>query len=319
MAFYPRSRARSLESRVRTWPDSASERPSLLGFAGFKVANLNVMTVDDKEKTPNFGKNLLNRSTLLATPPIRVIGIRGYKDSVVGKKAVFDFFAKETDKDSKRKAPLVNKNRSIESIETLLDKVSDINAVVSVQPTKAFLAQKKPFVWEMPISAKDTRSKLEFARENLGKEFTVKDVFRVGQFIDVSAITRGKGVEGPITRFGVKRKQHKSRKSVRALGTLGPISPAVVMYTVPRQGQRGFHQRTEYNKRILLISDNNNKDQNINPKGGFHHFGRVNGDFVILRGSIPGVPKRFVKMRMAIRKLQKKILEPKIVEVVMNK
>ena len=318
MAFYPRSRAGSLESRVRNWPELVSERPSLSGFAGFKVANLNVMTVDDREKTPNFGKNLLNRSTLIATPPIKVIGIRGYKDSVVGKKAVFDYFSKEADKDSKRKAPLANKNLNIESIDSLIDKVTDIHAVVSVQPSNAFLPQKKPFVWEMPISAKDTRSKLEFAKENLGKEFTVKDVFRAGQFIDVSAITRGKGVEGPITRFGVKRKQHKSRKSVRALGTLGPISPAVVMYTVPRQGQRGFHQRTEYNKRILLISDNN-RDQNINPKGGFNHFGRVTGDFVILRGSVPGVPKRLVKMRMAIRKMQKKILEPKVIEVVVNK
>lgn len=318
MAFYPRSRARSLESRVRNWPELGSEKPRLVGFAGFKVANLNVMTLDDREKTPNFGKNLLNRSTLIATPPIKIIGIRGYKESVVGKHAVFDFFTKETDKDSKRKAPFTNKNASIESIDSFLDKVSDIQAVVSIHPATVSLSQKKPFVWEMPISAKDTRSKLEFAKENLGKEFTVKDVFQAGQFIDVSAITRGKGVEGPITRFGVKRKQHKSRKSVRAVGTLGPISPAVVMYTVPRQGQRGFHQRTEYNKRILLIS-NNQKDETVNPRGGFNHFGRVNGDYVILRGSVPGVPKRLIKMRMAIRKRQKKILEPKIIEVILNK
>lgn len=318
MAFYPRSRARSLESRVRNWPELVSEKPRLVGFAGFKVANLNVMTLDDREKTPNFGKNLLNRSTLIATPPIKIIGIRGYKESVVGKHAVFDFFTKETDKDSKRKAPFTNKNASIESIDSFLDKVSDIQAVVSIHSAAVSLPQKKPFVWEMPISAKDTRSKLKFAKENLGKEFTVKDVFQAGQFIDVSAITRGKGVEGPITRFGVKRKQHKSRKSVRAVGTLGPISPAVVMYTVPRQGQRGFHQRTEYNKRILLIS-NNQKDETVNPRGGFNHFGRVNGDYVILRGSVPGVPKRLIKMRMAIRKRQKKILEPKIIEVILNK
>jgi large subunit ribosomal protein L3 len=318
MAFYPRKRANSIETRVRNWPDLVSERPSLVGFAGFKVGNLNVMTVDDREKTPNFGKNLLNRSTLIATPPIRIIGIRGYRNSVMGKKAVFDFFTKEPDKEFKRKAPLANKKGSIGSVDSFLDKVSDICAVVSVQPVKAFLAQKKPFVWEMPIYAKDTKSKLEFAKENLGKEFTVKDVFRAGQFVDVSAITRGKGVEGPITRFGVKRKQHKSRKSVRALGTLGPISPAVVMYTVPRQGQRGFHQRTEYNKRILLIS-RSDKEENINSKGGFNHFGRVTGDYVILRGSVPGVPKRLVKMRVAIRKIQNKILEPKVIEVVVKK
>jgi large subunit ribosomal protein L3 len=67
-----------------------------------------------------------------------------------------------------------------------------------------------------------------------------------------------------------------------------------------------------------LISGNS-KDENINPKGGFNHFGHVTGDYVIVRGSVPGVPKRLVKMRVAIRKIQKKILEPKVIEVVMNK
>ena len=130
-------------------------------------------------------------------------------------------------------------------------------------------------------------------------------------------ITRGKGIEGPITRFGVKRKQHKSRKSVRAVGTLGPISPAVVMYTVARQGQRGFHQRTEYNKRILLISNTERDEQNlVTPTGGFKHFGLVKGDYIVVKGSIPGVPKRLIKMRQPIRDIHKKIIEPKVLEVV---
>ena len=153
----------------------------------------------------------------------------------------------------------------------------------------------------------------------LGKEVRVSDVFQLGQNIDVSAITRGKGVEGPITRFGVKRKQHKSRKSVRAVGTLGPISPAVVMYTVPRQGQRGFHQRTEYNKRILMMSNiEKNAGDSVNPSGGFKHFGLVRGDYIVLKGTIAGVPKRLVKMRQPMRNFQKKILEPKIQEVVVQ-
>jgi large subunit ribosomal protein L3 len=134
--------------------------------------------------------------------------------------------------------------------------------------------------------------------------------------VDVLGITRGKGVEGPVTRFGVKRKQHKSRKSVRAVGTLGPISPAVVMYTVARQGQRGFHQRTEYNKRILLMSSAGKDDQkSINPSGGFKHFGLIRDDYVVLRGSVPGVPKRIVKLRQPMRETKRKVIEPKVVEV----
>src|SRR5262245_22342398 len=98
MAYRPRGRARSLESRVRTWPDYLSEKPILKGFAGFKVSNLGVLTIDDREKTPNFGKNLLNHSTLIATPPIRILGIRGYNENTFGRRAVFDYFVKDIDK-----------------------------------------------------------------------------------------------------------------------------------------------------------------------------------------------------------------------------
>jgi large subunit ribosomal protein L3 len=176
--------------------------------------------------------------------------------------------------------------------------------------------RKKPFVFEVAVTGKEVKSKLEYLKNVLGKEVRISDTFQVGQFVDVSAITRGKGIEGPITRFGVKRKQHKSRKSVRAVGTLGPISPAVVMYTVPRQGQRGFHQRTEYNKRILLMSNSKNTTDSVNPKGGFKHYGMISGDYVILKGSVPGVPKRLIKFRQPIRSYQKKLSQPKILEVI---
>jgi large subunit ribosomal protein L3 len=207
-----------------------------------------------------------------------------------------------------------------------LDTVSSIMAIVAVLPHEANIPQKKPFVFEVAVSGSNVKGQYEYVKNLLDKPVKVSEVFQLGQYVDVFGITRGKGVEGPITRFGVKRKQHKSRKSVRAVGTLGPISPAVVMYTVPRQGQRGFHQRTEYNKRILLISntENKNNDNNdnegnvINPSGGFKHFGVVKGEYLVLRGSVPGVPKRLLKLRHPIRSRQKKIIEPKVLEVVVK-
>jgi large subunit ribosomal protein L3 len=91
------------------------------------------------------------------------------------------------------------------------------------------------------------------------------------------------------------------------------------MYTVARQGQRGFHQRTEYNKRILIISNADKDGENsINPAGGFKHFGLVSGDYIIVRGSVPGVPKRLLKMRQPIRSVSKKVLEPKVLEVIVK-
>jgi large subunit ribosomal protein L3 len=319
IAFRPRARAKSLESRLRTWPQHATEKSSLLGFAGFKASGIHVLSVDDREKTPNFGKQLLNSATVIATPPIKIIGIRGYGRDLYGGHTIFDVYAKDLPKELSRKFDPGSAEQDFTKAESLLGEASVVMAIVAVSPNSIGLAQKVPFVFEVAVSGKDVKSQYDYVKNILGKEIKITDVFQVGQNIDVSGITRGKGIEGPVTRFGVKRKQHKSRKSVRAVGTLGPISPAVVMYTVARQGQRGFHQRTEYNKRILIISNTEKDGQNsINPSGGFKHFGLVTGDYIVVRGSVPGVPKRLVKMRQPIRNVSKKVLEPKVLEVVVE-
>ena len=66
----------------------------------------------------------------------------------------------------------------------------------------------------------------------------------------------------------------------------------------------------------MLLSGADKGDNSINPPGGFKHFGLVKGEYLIVRGSIPGVPKRLIKMRHPLRNPQKKVVEPKIVEVV---
>lgn len=304
---------------MRTWPQLVTEKSSLLGFAGFKAGGIHILTVDDREKTPNFGKQLLNAATVIATPPIKIIGIRGYKRDLYGQHAIFDVYAKDLPKELSRKFDAKSTDDGISKAESLLESASDVMAIVAISPNSIGLGQKVPFVFEVAVSGKDPRSQYDYVKSLLGREIRNTDVFQIGQNIDVFGITRGKGIEGPITRFGVKRKQHKSRKSVRAVGTLGPISPAVVMYTVARQGQRGFHQRTEYNKRVLIISNTDKDAQNsINPPGGFKHFGLVKGDYIVVRGSVPGVPKRLVKMRQPIRGVSKKVLEPKVLEVVVK-
>ena len=160
------------------------------------------------------------------------------------------------------------------------------------------------------------RSQFDFVKSLFGKQVKIEEVFELGSSVDVASITKGKGWEGPITRWGVKKKQHKSRKSVRALGTLGPISPSSIMYTVPRAGQRGFHQRVEYNKRIMIMSNTEKQDFKINPAGGYKHYGFVNGDFVVLKGSVPGTYRRLVKLRTQVRNVPNKVLKPNILEIV---
>jgi len=316
LAYLPRSRAKSMEARIRTWPDVEGDQPKLLGHAGFKAACMRIASIDDREKTPNFGKQLVSLGTVVVTPPMMIIGIRGYSKDRYGLDSIFDIYAKDLPKELSRLFETKHDEKGLEKTEKLLGQVKDLFAIAAVMPSKAGLEQKKPFVFEVMVKGGDVQKQFTFLKELLGKEVKIDQVFQKGAEVDTAAITKGKGFEGPITRWGVKKKQHKSRKSVRALGTLGPISPATIMYTVPRAGQRGFHQRTQYNSRIMIVGNSENEEIKINPSGGFKHFGLVKGDYVIIRGSIPGTYRRLIKLRAPVRPKLTKINPPKILEVI---
>ncbi len=315
LAYLPRARAKSMEARIRSWPDQEGDQPKLMAHAGFKAGCISIASIDDREKTPNFGKQLVSLGTVVVTPPVVVIGIRGYSKDRYGLDSIFDVYAKDLPKELARLFTAKSDEKSLERAEKSLGRVSDLFCIVAVLPQQAGREQKKPYVFEVAVKGGDVAKQFAFAKDFLGKEVKVDQVFQKGADVDVAAITKGKGIEGPITRWGVKKKQHKSRKSVRAVGTLGPISPSTIMYTVPRAGQRGFHQRTQYNNRIMIISNTKTNEFKINPAGGFKHFGLVDGDYVVIRGSIPGTYRRLVKLRSPMRQRVSKVTIPNVLEI----
>ena len=317
LAYLPRGRAKSSEARIRAWPTIDSEEPKLLAHAGFKVGCVQLVSIDDREKTPNAGKQLVSLGTVIVTPPLLVAGIRGYSKNNDGLYANFDIYAKDLPKNFSKMLKTKKEGSNLEQIEKNLGGIEQIFAIVATIPQNAHLEQKKPYIFEAAIKGGDIKKQFDFVKNLLGKEIKIDQVFETGASVDAAAITKGKGWEGPITRWGVKKKQHKSRKSVREVGSLGPISPASVMYTVPRAGQRGFHQRIEYNKRIMIMSNTEKNEIKINPEGGFKHFGLVDGDFVIVKGSVPGTYRRLIKLRSQIRNVPSKIVKPNILEVVL--
>ena len=167
---------------------------------------------------------------------------------------------------------------------------------------------------EIKVGGKcSVEEKFEYAKSMLGKEFAAKDVFQEGQFVDVIAVTKGKGFAGVVKRFGVKIKHHKSRKSKREVGSIGPWHPPFVMRTVPRAGQLGYFRRTVYNLRILRIGEDGSE---ITPKGGFTHYGVIRGNYIMLSGSTPGPPKRLIRLRHPARAKWTPSSPPTIVQVV---
>ena len=112
-------------------------------------------------------------------------------------------------------------------------------------------------------------------------------------------MTKGYGWQGVIRRFGGKLQSHKNSKKRRQHGNMGDFGTGYVRKTIRQGGQTGYHQRTEYNKRILRIS--NPDEHPITPAGGFLHYGNVGSDYVLVKGSLPGPAKRLIRFRDASR------------------
>ncbi|MEM0052983.1 MAG: 50S ribosomal protein L3 [Nitrososphaeria archaeon] len=315
LAFRPRVRADGIVPRVRYWGCLDSPRPSLLGFIGFKAGMMHTIISGENPRSPTFGKPVFRASTVLVCPPIRICGIRLYGENVEGEYALTEVYSDKLPKFYERALPkgCLAKKYNVSVLDKVIESVKRVVAIVGAEPHEAKLSQKKPIILEVEIGGgKSVKDRIEYAKSILGSTIRVKDVFKAGDFVDTIGITKGKGFQGPVKRFGIKRKQHKSRKSVRAVGCLGAWHPAAVTYTVPRAGQMGFHQRTSYNKRILICSSTE-KGMVFNPAGGFKHFGIVKGDYLVLDGSVQGPPKRPIVLRFAVRSKVEKPTTPKII------
>jgi len=311
MAYRPRGRKGDFFPKVNTWAKLSGGSPTLLGLPAVKVNTIHTITLDDREKTPNFGKPLFNPTSVLAVPDTVVAGLRVYTHESGGDRVLDEVYAKTLPKGVKKKTG-VTPEKFAEEWKGKLAKITRLAAVVVITPRDAGLTQKQPIIFEVGVGGGDTKAQFDYTLGLLGKPLKFSEVFKAGSYVDVVGITKGKGFEGPVTRFGVKRKQHKSRKSVRAVGVIGPWHPAAVMYTIARAGQMGFHQRTETGKRILSISG---KDTPITPPGGFEHFGIMRSDYALIRGTVPGSNRRIVVVRHPVKPVLRKTTPVQVLEV----
>ena len=199
LAYLPRGRAKSMEARIRAWPKVNSDEPKLLVHAGFKAGCVQIVNIDDREKTPNHGKQLVSLGTVIVTPPILIIGIRGYSKDPNGKHAQFDFYADNLPKNISQFLKSKNKDELLEYSEKAFKKIKEIYALIAVTPRNAGLEQKKPYVFEASVKGGDVKKQFTFVKELLGKEVKIDQVFEAGVTVDTAAITKGQGWEGPIT------------------------------------------------------------------------------------------------------------------------
>lgn len=270
LQFSPRKKAKKLVPRVGSWP---STHDGVLGLLGYKVGSTTAIVEITSPDSRLQGKEKSIHATVLEVPPLTLRAIRVYKKTPYGTQVVGDY------SNLKKVPELSDSNYTALLFET--------------NPKAAGHPEKQPQIIEAGFGG----DALAFAKENINKPLAPSQVFKPSEFIDITAVTKGRGFQGVIKRFGVPLLPSKTEKSRRKVGSLGPWTPKRTAWQVPMAGQTGFHKRTEYNKEILAMGEG---DQ-INPKSGWPRFGLVKSNFVVLKGSVPGPAKRPVWLRKASR------------------
>jgi len=289
MQFWHRCRASRPYAKINSWPDVKELK--LLGFAGYKAGMTHVMVDDENPKSMTKGETIAFAVTVIECPPIKIYALRFYKKTLHGLVLVSEIFAKNNDKYLIRKTTPSKKEGKVP------EDFDMVRLVVHTQPHLIGL-KKTPEVFEMGVGGKDVKEKAKYAQELLGKEVRLSEVFKERQFVDVHSVSKAKGTQGPVKRFGVRIRQHKAEKTKRGPATLGSWHPNRVDFRVAHAGKMGFHQRTEYNKLVIKIS-NNPKD--IAMKGGFINYGIINADYILVKGSVVGTRKRLVTITEPVR------------------
>jgi large subunit ribosomal protein L3 len=260
-----------------------------------------VFKIEDRKRSPNFGKEVVSSATVLETPPIFVCAMRVLTRDLYGLRNFSEAWMKDPPSELEKIMTVpesFSTDESLKKIEENLAKVSTVRVVAITQPKQTSVPKKKPDIMEIEVGGGTIQQQFEYAKALLGKAIAPTELFKDGQYVDTVAVSTGKGWQGPVKRWGVTILQAKGKKTKRGVATLGPWNPHHVMYSVARAGQMGFHQRTEFNKRILKIGADGKE---VTPKGGFIRYGVVRGSYMLLEGSVAGTEKRPIRLRYPAR------------------
>lgn len=332
LGFLPKKRCRHGKGKIKHFPKDDVTKPChMTGFIGFKSGMTHIVRNLEKPGSKAHNKEVCEPVTILETPEMIVVGVVGYVASSRGLRTYKSLFAGQISEEARRvftknwyassKYKAFSKyikkyshSRQIleREIKNMKTHCSVIRMLCHSQVRKIpGLRRKKAHILEIQINGGTVEEKVDFAYSFFEKSLPVKAVLQTNQMVDVIGISKGKGTKGVLSRWGVTRLPRKTHRGARKVACVGAWHPSSVKWTVARAGQKGFHHRTEINKKIYRIgeasksshkasTDYDVTDKGITPMGGFPRYGIVREDYIIIKGSVPGPARREITIRTSL-------------------
>lgn len=293
---------------------------------GFKAGMTHIVRQVAKPGSKLDKKDVVEPVSIVEAPPMVAVGLVGYVETPRGLRALTTVFAGHLAENLKRRfyknwykakkkaftkyAKKFEAHEMDANFERAKKYCTTIRLLVHTQVDKARVGQKKAHLKEVQVNGGDCAAKVDYCKSLFEKEIRVGDVFDVNEMIDIIGVTKGRGIDGVVTRWGVTRLPRKTHRGLRKVACIGAWHPARVQFQVPRAGQNGYHHRTEINKKIYKLgkkedendatTTNDLTEKNITPMGGFPHYGVINEDWLMIKGSVMGTKKRCVTLRKSL-------------------
>merc|ERR1711998_91137 len=336
LGFLPKKRCTKAKGKIKSFPlDDKAAKPHLTAFMGYKAGSTHILRDVDRAGSKAHKKEVVEAVTVIEAPPMVVVGMVGYRETPTGLKSVTTVWAQHLSNECKRrfyknwgasekkkaftKYTKKYEGNQIEKDEEQLAKHATIlRAICHTQIGKLNFRQKKAHICEVQVNGGSMADKIAFAKGLFENPVEIGSIFEQNEMIDTIAITKGKGFEGVVTRWGVTKLPRKTHKGLRKVACIGSWHPSRVKYSVARAGQNGYHHRTEINKKIYRvatgvrgadgeITNPSNATthfdltvKGITPLGGFPHYGEVNEDYIMLKGQVTGSKRRVITMRKSL-------------------
>merc|ERR1712196_67394 len=336
LGFLPKKRCTKSQGKIKSFPlDQPEAKPDLTAFMGYKAGCTHITRDVDKPGSKAHKKEVVEAVTIIEAPPIVVVGMVGYLETPRGLKSLCTVWAQHLSNECKRRfyknwgasknkkafSKYVKKYEEGTGIDKEVERIQKYCTILRVlchtQISKMNFRQKKAHICEIQVNGGSMADKIAFAKDLFEKPVAIASVFEQNEMIDTIAITKGKGYEGVVTRWGVTKLPRKTHKGLRKVACIGSWHPSRVKYSVARAGQNGYHHRTEMNKKVYkvgqaargedgkIIQNNATTEfdltvKGITPLGGFPHYGEVNEDYIMIKGACPGVKRRVITMRKSL-------------------